>query len=75
MTPADRNAVTVYQEILGREPQRDEAQKQLDRIAATYKEWADTKYLAEQDGDAQTYYRRYLSVAEFVATVRPDPRR
>ncbi len=75
LTPENRNAVSLYQEILRREPQHDEAQKQLDRIAAAYREWAEAKYRAEQDGDAQTYYLRYLSVAEFLETVAPDPRR
>ena len=75
LTPENRNAVSLYQEILRREPQRGEAQKQLDRIAAIYEEWAETKYISEQDGDAQTYYLRYLSVAEFLETVAPDPRR
>ena len=75
LTPENRNAVSLYQEILRREPQRGEAQKQLDRIAAMYEEWAETKYISEQDGDAQTYYLRYLSVAEFLETVAPDPRR
>ena len=75
LTPENRNAVSLYQEILRREPQRGEAQKQLDRIAAIYEEWAKTKYISEQDGDAQTYYLRYLSVAEFLETVAPDPRR
>ena len=75
LTPENRNAVSLYQEILRREPQHDEAQKQLDRIAAMYREWAETKYISEQDGDAQTYYLRYLSVAEFLETAAPDSRR
>lgn len=65
-TPEEENAFDIYKSVLAQAPSNAHARKKIMEIAGTYKKWGDTAYTQHRTGKAQTYYERYVVVAQYI---------
>ncbi|MGH8495642.1 MAG: ankyrin repeat domain-containing protein [Gammaproteobacteria bacterium] len=68
-TPAGDNARETYRQALEREPSNSVAREGLERIRATYLQWADSAQRRQDWSDAEVYLRRALALSPDDASV------
>jgi hypothetical protein len=66
-TPADKNAFESYRAALEKNPGNDYARKRIREIAAFYKNRGDNSLEKGDTVNAESYYRQYLPVGQFIA--------
>jgi formylglycine-generating enzyme required for sulfatase activity len=66
LTPEDRNAYIVYQEVLRRDPANPHAREKLYAMMKVYKSLGDDNYRTTKYSRAKTFYQRYLKIAQYL---------
>lgn len=68
LTPENKNAFDVYQDVLRLDPANSHAREKLREMMTVYKRWGDDNYRGGQYSRAKMFYQRYLTIAQYVIT-------